>query len=102
MIRIINALCLVCIVALVAVLYHIRYSAEAEARQLRRIEAGIIAAQDRRDMLDAEWSSLNDPRRLQELSQRYLSLGGVDPGQIVDMRPSELSAVPVLLQEAGQ
>ncbi len=102
MIRLVNTLCFICLVGLIVALYHIRYSAETEARALRRIEARIMAAKDRRDTLNAEWSSLNDPRRLQALSEQHLSLYNVEAHQIIDMRPDARRAMPVLMRGRGQ
>lgn len=97
MMRWINIALSVVLVVLVAALYHIRYSAEAEARALRQTERQIAAERDRMRTLQAEWSSLNDPRRLQLLSRRYLDLDRLRPSQVVDMRPRGTQTIPVLL-----
>ena len=97
MMRLVNISLAICLVALIGALYHIRYSAESEARSLRKLERQIALEHDRRRTLQAEWSSLNDPRRLQILSREYLSLDTVRATQIIDMRPRHTQTIPVVL-----
>ena len=84
-----------------AALYHIRYSAEAEAKALRDVQRIMAAEQDRRRTLQAEWASLNDPRRLQILSQQYLSLDYLRASQVLDLRDEATLSIPVLLIPQG-
>ncbi len=98
MIRVINTLCVVVIIALTAAVYHVRYSADAELRALENVRHAMRDARDERRTLEAEWSSLNDPRRLQELAQRYLSLNYLSANQVIDLRPDEIRPIPVLMQ----
>ncbi|MCH1568930.1 MAG: hypothetical protein L7U47_05895 [Alphaproteobacteria bacterium] len=101
MVRMVNiVLAFVCVI-LVAALYHIRYSAEAEAKALRQVERIIAVEQDRRRTLEAEWASLNDPRRLQALSQQYLSLDYLRASQVLDLRDGSALSIPVLLVPQG-
>ena len=102
MIRIVNIVCFLAIVSLVATVYHIRYSAEVEARKLHALERKITAAEDMRQTLAAEWSSLNDPRRLQVLVSRHLALAPLEAHQV--MLPEAPASQPVavkLLQIEG-
>ena len=99
MIRWVNAIMAVVLIVLVAALYHIRYSAEAEIRALRQAERAIIAEADYRQTLQAEWSSLNDPRRLQALAERYLALAYLQAEQVIDLRPEEIRPITVLMQQ---
>jgi cell division protein FtsL len=98
MIRLVNIICAVFIIALTAAVYHVRYSADAEMRALQKVEDSMLAARDERRTLEAEWSSLNDPRRLQELANRYLSLSYLAANQVIDLRPDEIRPISVLLQ----
>lgn len=97
MMRLINMGLAIALIGMIGVLYHIRYSAEAEARALRKLERQISAEYDRQRTLRAEWSSLNDPRRLQVLSRHYLQLDTLRPSQIIDARPRRTQTIPVLL-----
>ncbi|MBT5156764.1 MAG: hypothetical protein HOK33_02070 [Rhodobiaceae bacterium] len=97
MIRLLNISLGVLLIMCIAALYHIRYSAEAEARALRHVEREINLEKDRQRTLRAEWSSLNDPRRLQLLSRHYLQLDYLRLSQVEDMRGDETQTIPVLL-----
>ena len=85
------------LVALIIGVYHIRYSAEAEARAVKRLERQIAAEQDRHRTLQAEWASLNDPRRLQLLARQYLSLDTLRASQVIDLRDETPHSIPVAL-----
>lgn len=91
----------VALVFTIAALYHIRYSAESEARTLKKIERAIAHEEDVRRTLRAEWSSLNNPRRLQDLARHYLDLDQLRPSQILDLRPRTTQTIPVTLQTEG-
>ncbi|CAI8370408.1 MAG: hypothetical protein ISQ27_06405 [PS1 clade bacterium] len=102
MIRIANMFCFLVIVALVAGVYHIRYSAEAEVKKLHALERKITAAEDMRQTLAAEWSSLNDPRRLQLLVSHHLELSPLQVHQVWVGDADTLAPTPVtLIQEGG-
>ena len=84
-------------VIVVSALYHIRYSAEAEAKTLRDMQRILAVEQDRRRTLEAEWASLNDPRRLQSLTRQYLSLDYLRASQVLDLRDNRTLSIPVLM-----
>jgi hypothetical protein len=101
MMRLVNTVCVLVIITLVTALYHVRYSAEAEMRAVQSVERSMQAARDTKKTLEAEWSSLNDPRRLQELAKQHLALGYLHADQVVDLRPQEIRPISVLLQRGG-
>lgn len=97
MMRWVNISLAAALVVLIAALYHIRYSAESEARAVRQLERQIAAEHDRQRTLQAEWASLNDPRRLQILSRQYLELDTLRATQVIDMRTPRSETIPVVL-----
>ena len=101
MVRMLNITLVFVFIILMAALYHIRYSAEAEAKALRDTQRIVAAEQDRRRTLQAEWASLNDPRRLQILSRQYLSLDYLRASQVLDLRDDTTLSIPVLLMPQG-
>ncbi|MDG1008098.1 MAG: hypothetical protein P8P44_07765 [Alphaproteobacteria bacterium] len=101
MVKFLNITLAFIVVVLVAALYHIRYSAEAEARALRHMQRIMAVEQDRRRTLEAEWASLNDPRRLQMLSRQYLSLDYLRASQVLDLRDDRTLTIPVLMMPQG-
>ncbi|MGC6476517.1 MAG: cell division protein FtsL [Parvibaculales bacterium] len=84
MIRILNAVLLVVTVLLFASLYHIRYAAEMRLKEIRQTEQAFIKAQNEREILEAEWVSLNNPERLEKMASDYLTLAPLRAEQIYD------------------
>ena len=101
MVKFLNITLAFIVVVLVATLYHIRYSAEAEAKALRHMQRIMAVEQDRRRTLEAEWASLNDPRRLQMLSRQYLSLDYLRASQVLDLRDDRTLTIQVLMMPQG-
>ncbi len=99
MMRWVNISLAVVLIAVIAALYHIRYSAEAEARVVRQLERQINQQHDLQRTLQAEWSSLNDPRRLQLLARDYLKLDYLRASQIIDMRHQGTHTVQIMLNQ---
>lgn len=62
--------------------YQLQY--EVELRQDRAAALENQIAQDKADIkvLEAEWALLSRPKRLQQLSDRFLELAPIDPSQI--------------------
>lgn len=97
MIRLVNISLAAALVMLIAALYHIRYSAEAEAKQVKKLERQMAQEDDRRRTLQAEWASLNDPRRLQKLTRQYLALDYMRASQVLDLRDDAPRSIPVFV-----
>jgi hypothetical protein len=77
-------------------LYHVKYSVDRMERQGLALKVKIAEEQDAIRILDAEWSSLNRPERLQKLSSRYLQLAPVEVVQVVNFdQIPERSTEPV-------
>ncbi|WP_419910124.1 cell division protein FtsL [Hoeflea sp.] len=82
------------VMAAAAVLtFHVKYRAEEQLAEIKRLEAQIRLEEDTIDLLRADWSLLVQPGRLQELvdaHQEELGLGITEPHQMV--LPEELPA----------
>ncbi len=83
MIRTLNILSVLSLIGFLAVLYHVRYSVEAEAKALNEIEAEILSEQKQAQILRAEYSGLSDPRRLLALSKKHLELEHASGAQLL-------------------
>lgn len=82
MIRTLNLVTLALTVTICFGLYKITNETRGADRELSRVNASIAAEQETIDVLQAEWSLLVQPARLQELSGRYLALQAVSATQI--------------------
>jgi len=84
MIRI-SAIVWVVVLALLGVgLFQVKYNVQSKERDLREVRRQIEANYNAIHVLDAEWSYLNDPLRLADLTRRHTGLVPTTPGQIGD------------------
>lgn len=76
-------------VSAAAFTYTTKHAAEAELSQLRKLEAAIRFEEESIDVLEADWSLLTQPARLQRLAEAYfedLQLVPVESHQIADFK----------------
>ena len=66
---------------LAGVLFSLKYEVQALEEELQSINRSVASDRETIHVLEAEWSLLNDPKRLEDLSHRYLDLTPMDPGQ---------------------
>jgi hypothetical protein len=85
MLRMLNFLLIGLMLIGAGVVYDLKYEAERATSRVAKITRKIDAERDAIATLKAEWSLLNQPKRLQDLTQRYrtyLELDPLDPTQI--------------------
>ncbi len=63
-------------------LFQVKYAVQAKERELRKVNRQIAADRDAMRVLEAEWSFLNDPVRLADLTRRHTDLAPVMASQI--------------------
>ena len=75
-------------------LYGEKHRAELLDRQIAKVIHATEAARQRTGLLRADWALLNDPTRLQAMSDKYLALKPMAPGQFVQLAdlPTHLPA----------
>jgi hypothetical protein len=84
MIRI-SAIVWVVVLALLGIgLFQVKYNVQSKERDLREVRRQIEANYNAIHVLEAEWSYLNDPLRLADLTRRHTGLVPTTPGQIGD------------------
>ncbi len=73
-------------------LYHAKYRVQALELELGGLQQQILAHREAIHVLKAEWSFLNDPERLAEISRRHLELAPVSGSQLatIDDVPEKL------------
>jgi hypothetical protein len=94
MIRVVNLIAVMAVILTSFALYRVKYEAGGDAKKVAALRSEIAAEEDTIAVLKAEWSHLNEPKRLQALSARYLDLKPLDANQIATLqdlpqRPSE-------------
>ena len=65
--------------------YHVKYDAQHKAQTLAKIERQITQEDEQIKILEAEWSHLNEPARLQALAERNLTLEPISAAQVVQL-----------------
>lgn len=76
-------------------LFHVKYEVASLEDELGRLNAATLREQNQIHVLEAEWSYLNRPSRLEELAERYLELKPLAPEQL-----TTLGALPKRPQSA--
>lgn len=83
MLRFVTLFVFILLFGVSAGLYHVKYSVDRMERQGLALKARIADEQEAIRILEAEWSGLNQPARLQKLTERYLELAPVQVSQVV-------------------
>lgn len=93
MLRTIDMVLIGLMIAAATVTYQIKHHAEEKLEEVRRLQAAIQLERNTIDLLEADWSLLNQPARLQRLITAFeedLQLATTQPTQIAT--PEELPA----------
>lgn len=90
MVKIFNAFLVVCLLVSAFFLYSLEHSTRGLERQIAKLKTGISNERESIKLLNAEWSSLTRPDRLQKLAEDQLQLKPLTASQIVTL--AELSA----------
>lgn len=66
-------------------LYHLKHEVMLLEQELAQTNRKILKEQEAIHVLEAEWTYLNDPRRLEALSKRYLELAPLSAAQVITL-----------------
>ncbi len=83
MLRFVTIFFAILVIGVSAGLYHVKYSFDRMERQALVLKSEIASEREAIRILEAEWSVLNRPARLQSLTDRFLDLKPVEAVQIV-------------------
>ena len=105
MIRLFNAFLVLIALASAFVLYSLEHRMRATERQIARSKAEIVEEREAIKLLDAEWSNLTQPARLQAMAESQLGLKPLKVDQIVSEQEliARIPSGPVIkLEEPGK
>ncbi len=97
MLRLLNVILVVGVLATGFALYTLEHRTRSVEREIARVDARIESEYEFIGLLNAEWSMLTRPQRLEQLARNHLNLGPVFPDQLVglDALSAELPPAPV-------
>jgi len=86
-------------------LFQVKYEVQDLERELAGVNRQILVDQEAVHVLQAEWSYLNQPARIAELSRRHLGLGPMQPEQVTAIaalppRPEDFGYAQAALEAA--
>lgn len=89
MLRLLNILVIVGLIAAAGWVYKIKFESTLEAERVAKLRGEIRREHDLIAILRAEWTQLDRPDRIQALAQRHLKLKAVDIAQfdVLDKLP---------------
>lgn len=67
-------------------LFHIKYQVVMLENEYKQTKERIQETNESIHILKAEWTHLNDPKRLQTLAQKHLGIGPMQSGQFISMK----------------
>jgi cell division protein FtsL len=79
--RILNLVVIVALVAAAAYVYRIKFDSTMQAERLAKIRSEVRRERDTIAALRAEWGELDNPARIEAVAKRYLQLKPVTPTQ---------------------
>ncbi len=86
--RVIDLLLLVAMIVGAVITYDMKHKAEIAADRVARLEANIASERDKIRLLNAEWSMLTQPARLQAVVDKY-----ADYFQLQPFSPDQVAAI---------
>ena len=87
--------CVLCI-AVVVGLFAVKHRVQSLEDQLHTLNAEILLDRDATQVLEAEWSYLNQPARLEMLSRKLLGMETPSAEQLVTLKEFRLYVTPAL------
>jgi hypothetical protein len=80
--RLLHLIVVAALIMAAAFVYKIKFESTVRATELARLAAAIKRERDATAALKAEWAQLDNPARIQGLTERHLSLRMLDPAQL--------------------
>jgi len=81
-------------------LFHVSYRVQSLEEDLTQANRDILREQETIHLLRAEWSYLNEPTRLAEMTSRHLALTPLSSGQMVRIEDLPLRLPPLIAETA--
>ncbi len=79
-------------------LFHVSYRVQSLEEELTQVNRDVLREQETIHLLHAEWSYLNEPTRLAELTRRHLALAPLSSSQMVRIEDLPLRLPPLIAE----
>ena len=83
MLRILNIVLVLMVLSAAFTLYSLEHETRRGERRIAELKRGITDEQEMIRLLEAEWSNLTRPRRIEQLASQHLKLAPLSPLQLV-------------------
>ena len=83
MLRILNVILVLMVLASAFTIYSLEHETRRGERRIAELKRGISDEQEMIRLLEAEWSNLTRPRRIEQLVRQHLALKPLSPLQLV-------------------
>jgi cell division protein FtsL len=105
MMKLVNTVLVIAVLVSGFSLYTLEHQTRGAEREIVKLNRAIGEAREAKKLLEAEWSSLTRPERIQKLAAENLMLVPTKAQQFVtveDLRQRVPESVPVLLEQEGK
>ncbi len=99
MLRLLNVLLVIAVLASGFGLYTLEHRIRSVEREIARVNADVESEYEFIGLLNAEWSMLTRPQRLEQLARNHLDLGPVLPDQLVEVHGLDAKLPPAPAHE---
>jgi cell division protein FtsL len=95
--RVLNIILVLTVLAAAFTIYSLEHETRRGERRIAELKRGISDEQEMIRLLEAEWSNLTRPRRIEQLMHQHLELKPLSPLQLVEAKDvdSKLPLRPV-------
>jgi len=83
MLRGLNVVLVMVVLGLAFVLYSLEHRMRAGERALAKLDNEIVEERELIRLLEAEWSYLTRPARIERLAREHLAMGPLEPAQVI-------------------
>jgi len=83
MLKVLNSILIAALLVGAFIVYSLEYSIKKKEREIVRIDRKMIKVRETNALLNAEWSKLSAPARLQRLAENYLKMEPVKASQVL-------------------
>jgi cell division protein FtsL len=84
--RILNVILVLMVLASAFTIYSLEHETRRGERRIAELKRGISDEQEMIRLLEAEWSNLTRPRRIEQLAHQHLQLKPLSPLQLVEAK----------------